>query len=124
MSTTTIRVSGGQTFVIPQVMTQQEVINTYASLQLGNMRCTESTGAEGSKTYDFSPQTGNKGSVNTTTVRVSGGQTFVIPQVMTQQEVINTYSSLQLGNMNCSRSVDGSGNVTFDFAPQTGNKGA
>lgn len=124
MSTTTIRVAGGQTFVIPQIMTQQEVINTYASLQLGNMRCRQTTGAEGSVTYDFSPQTGNKGAVNTTTVRVAGGQTFVIPQVMSQQEVINTYASLQLGNMRATRTVDAVGNVTFDFAPQTGNKGA
>lgn len=61
MSTTTIRISGGQTFTIPQVMTAAEVINTYPTLNLGGMTCTQSTGSEGSVTYDFAPQAGRKG---------------------------------------------------------------
>lgn len=123
MSTTTIQIVGGQTFVIPQVMTQQEVVNTYASLGLASMTCTTTTGAEGSVTYTFSPQTGRKGAA-TTTIQIVGGQTFVIPGTLSQQEVVNTYASLGLASMTCSTTTDANGNVSYSFSPQTGRKGA
>lgn len=61
-----------------------------------------------------------------TTIQVQGGQTYRVPQDLTEQEAINTYSPFipGLANMSCTASTDNDGNAVYLFAPQTGRKGA
>lgn len=127
--TTIIVTNSGSEFNIPGLLSVQQVVSSYGESipGLAGFNSEVEDDDDGNRTITFSARTGTKGAMlqSTTIIVTNSGSEFVVPGLLSVQQVVSAYAESIPGLSGFSSEVndDDEDHRVITFSPRTGTKG-